>query len=423
MFCPGCKKEHLYTLSVCPACGVMAGDRTWTDPKSKIKIVRIPKAKSNRRSNLAVQKPSSQIKLNPPPSPILDKTRAKSATAELACKKTNRTLVEFQSKDGTVPEWRTQLRNAVRQRMMQKSSDCTSSSVSGPAVTRPPAPDDAFFDANEIIEDKPKVIADNRFLAKALRRIDESRGKYLIEDQGTGGPAKAPISDFKKQALKRSEKPDSQSGKSSLNFPPTPVYSPDVDLYDTSELDPNFKPAKVSSSFRKGKFSTTKRKLKDPKNIEAIGESIEVETDVETNPSIDEDRAPFAFRFNAALFDLLTASFASMVLLAPFMLLGGNWFTVSGFFGFLATCTLVSFIYLTTTIGLFGKSFGMHLFSIEMIDGQGEEYPSLHQAAVSSSVFLLSLAFGGAGFLTCLVDSEKRAIHDIVSNTLIVKEL
>ncbi len=65
----------------------------------------------------------------------------------------------------------------------------------------------------------------------------------------------------------------------------------------------------------------------------------------------------------------------------------------------------------------------MHLFSLEMIDADAEEYPTLHQAAVSSSVFLLSLAFGGAGFVTCLFDEDGRAIHDLVSNTLVVKEL
>ncbi len=69
-----------------------------------------------------------------------------------------------------------------------------------------------------------------------------------------------------------------------------------------------------------------------------------------------------------------------------------------------------------------GKSFGMRLFSLELIDIEGEEYPTLHQAAVSSAVYLLSLAFGGVGFLTLAFNDEKRAVHDLVSGTIVVKE-
>jgi uncharacterized RDD family membrane protein YckC len=64
----------------------------------------------------------------------------------------------------------------------------------------------------------------------------------------------------------------------------------------------------------------------------------------------------------------------------------------------------------------------MKLFSLEIIDVQENDYPSLHQAAVSSSVYLLSLALGGIGFLTMLINSEKRAAHDLISGTIVVKE-
>jgi uncharacterized RDD family membrane protein YckC len=80
------------------------------------------------------------------------------------------------------------------------------------------------------------------------------------------------------------------------------------------------------------------------------------------------------------------------------------------------------FVYLTTAIGMFGRSFGMRLFSLELIDIEENEYPTFHQAAVSSSVYLLSLVFGGIGFLTMLFNEEKRAVHDIVSGTIVVKE-
>jgi len=65
---------------------------------------------------------------------------------------------------------------------------------------------------------------------------------------------------------------------------------------------------------------------------------------------------------------------------------------------------------------------GMRLFSLELVDAVENEYPTLHQAAVNSSVFILSLALGGAGFLTVFYNEEKRAIHDLLSGTILVKE-
>ena len=97
-----------------------------------------------------------------------------------------------------------------------------------------------------------------------------------------------------------------------------------------------------------------------------------------------------------------------------------RWFTavVVG----LAVGAIVMFVYMTASIGCFGKTFGMHLFKLEMIDINGEEYPTFHQAAVSSSVYLVSIALLGIGFITSLLDEENRAVHDLASGTIVVKE-
>jgi uncharacterized RDD family membrane protein YckC len=135
-----------------------------------------------------------------------------------------------------------------------------------------------------------------------------------------------------------------------------------------------------------------------------------------------DDCAPFAMRFNAGLFDLIIGSFSSLLLLSPFMVLGGNWLSTAGLFALLATCAIVMFVYLTTSVGFYGRTFGMRLFSLEIIDIEDEDYPTFHQAAVSSAVYLLSLALGGIGFLTLPFNEDKRAVHDLVSGTIMVKE-
>ena len=89
---------------------------------------------------------------------------------------------------------------------------------------------------------------------------------------------------------------------------------------------------------------------------------------------------------------------------------------------FAGTWAIVLFLYMTICLGFVGKTLGMRLFSIELVDAVENEYPSLHQAAVNSSIFIFSIALGGVGFLTVFFNEENRAVHDLLSGTIIVKE-
>ncbi len=135
-----------------------------------------------------------------------------------------------------------------------------------------------------------------------------------------------------------------------------------------------------------------------------------------------EEIAPFAFRFNAGLFDFIISGFLSLLILSPFVMLGGNWFTVEGAFAFLVTCSIVMFLYITAAVGLIGRTLGMGLFSLEMIDAEDNDYPTFNQAAVSSCVYLLTLALGGIGFAAIFWNRERRAVHDLISGTMVVRE-
>jgi uncharacterized RDD family membrane protein YckC len=97
-------------------------------------------------------------------------------------------------------------------------------------------------------------------------------------------------------------------------------------------------------------------------------------------------------------------------------------FTIQGLLAFLATFAIVMFIYMTVSIGFLGRTFGMRLFSLEIIDIEENDYPTFHQAAVNSCVYLVSLALGGIGFLPLFFNSEKRAAHDLLSGTIVVRE-
>ena len=437
MICTGCKKESFYEVSICVTCGTMINDSVREELTVKITPLKLKTTpKINMNNNPAVQNKEIATEAQKHSNFVLKNPKK---TSEISSSKTSPTLVEFQNKNAKIPEWRLQLQNAVRQRYKtEETSVKTASGKSSKKISH----DLAFTsDGNTAIKtdvennpDSTKI--DNYHLKKALERIESSRKKFLIADpppsseEPTLKSKSEPQSEGHKLRIATVDDkpvPISNELKTSVNFTAKPKLvpkkiKPPKNFYDTSELDPEFIPAKISSSF--GNSGAEKIENKDKVLNEK--EDIEKPENLETQEPVEEvfdDYAPFSLRFNAGLFDLIIGSFLSMFLLAPFMLLGGNWFTVAGFFAFLATCSLVMFIYQTTTIGIFGKTFGMHLFSLEMIDFNGEDYPTFHQAAVSSSIYLLSIAFCGLGFITSFFDEEKRSIHDIVSGTLVVREL
>ncbi len=374
-------------------------------------------------------------------------TFEKSATSELASKPTSPTLVEFHSKNSSVPEWRLQLQNTVRQRNDRENQQKERPIKSAPARQSKPATSGANALKIDAIEEKNPARVKNPTLSSALARIEKSRQQFLVEEpQIIVEPIAEPPRPANKNfpfyiASKQTEAELNIEAKTEaktetktiepnapVNFADkpklaAPVKNDSEDL-NTNKLPPLYAPVKISTGFAKivktppvdeAKNLEIKRaeiKSPEPKEIAANEEHFEE----------FEDGAPFAMRFNAALFDLIIGGFVSLFLLAPFMMTGGDWFTFTGFLAFLATCSIVMFVYLTTTIGFYGRTFGMRIFSLEVVDIDGENYPTLHQSAVSSAIYILSLVFGGVGFLTMLFNPEKRAAHDLISGTMVVKE-
>ena len=360
-------------------------------------------------------------------------------TSELISPPTNPTLVEFHSKTATLPEWRLQLQNAVRQRQDRETHEEESAIQDLPPVKAARArlvTSGATALKVEVIETPKPIAPNNPNLARALERIESSRRKFLVEEKPQPAPAPSVAKGNKNYPFYLAAKTADVAvvRPAEINAPvnsyakPTlaPTLRTEKRKLDTNKLPPLTKSVEVIESFEAETTivsETLKTTIVETEKVEiGLAETVETIENNETKIEEMDDCAPFATRFNAGLFDLIIGSFTSLILLAPFIFLGGNWASTAGIFAFLVTCSVVMFIYLTTSIGLHGRTLGMRLFSIEVVDIESADYPSFHQAAVSSAVYLLSLALGGIGFLTLPFNEDKRAVHDLVSGTVIVRE-
>jgi uncharacterized RDD family membrane protein YckC len=365
----------------------------------------------------------------------------KPVTSSISTKLTSPNLVEFHTTNAALPEWRLQLQNTVRQRgerTQNASKKPPASAAQQPNLVTNGATALKIESVEEIAE--PEITqTGNPKLASALERIKNSRQKFLVEEEvatSVSAPEQVTVAvkTNKNYPFYIASKTNEADVKATVNAAVKPKLAASLRT-ETKDLDTNKLPrlpltAKIATSFENNPSVSVNEetKIEEQKKIEIAplqtpeletAETIEME---ELEAEENDDCAPFALRFNAGLFDLIIGSFLSLILLAPFILMSEGWGSFAGIFAFLATCAVVMFVYLTTTVSMYGKTFGMRLFSLELIDVEGEDYPTLYQAAVSSAVYLLSLAFGGVGFLTLPFNDDKRAVHDLVSGTIIVKE-
>lgn len=363
-------------------------------------------------------------------------------TSEIAAKTTVPTLVEFQSKTPTLPDWRIKVQNAVQQRRVQPPAVIGYAEPTAPQ--RMPTNGANALKVEYVEETAP--VRKDEMMSRVLERIEKSRAVYLVEEsivessigETANAETNAPDKNFPFHIAAKNPEIfiDAPRVKATVNQPIKPklvssMRAADVDL-DTNKLPPFSAPGKIAVDLETlPKIQPTAEEsapvVKKPKTIHIVANENEIinaanTVALEVGAEEIDDLAPFSLRFNAGLFDLIIGSFASLILISPLMLWGGEWVSFKGFLAFLVVCSIVMFIYLTTTTAFFGRTLGMKIFSLELIDIEENDYPTFHQAAVNSAVYLLSMLFGGIGFLTIPFNEEKRAVHDLVSGTIVVKE-
>gem|GEM_PF-530912 len=422
---------------------------------------------------MRIERPSPPIRNHVQhPSPL----RGRGPTAELASGKTSPTLVGFQNKANVMPDWRLEMQNAARKRLglvaepAEQSTAATAAQQSGPAIA--PVIEAPAFRMNGAAAIKAETVpqtdidipdnADPR-LASALARINASRTTFRsAEPVRETAPARVspatknyPFNVIQPTFTPSARTAPAVSRPTAVESKPAPTPVKQVisgGMIFESKRDSVSSKKTASNDVPLIKFDTNKLPKiasvlggarlddDDPNVIEMTRPSTQTEFDgvnrivinaEHENAAVDdidgeydeiEDLAPFTMRFNAGLFDLIIGIVITMVLLSPLALAGGSWVSLTGTLTFTATLAAVMFIYLTASVGFLGKTLGMRLFSLEIVDAEENEYPTLHQAAVSSSLYLVSLLFAGAGFVTIFFNEEKRAVHDLMSGTIVVRE-
>ena len=144
---------------------------------------------------------------------------------------------------------------------------------------------------------------------------------------------------------------------------------------------------------------------------------------VHTVASVDDvrqHRAPASSRILGAGVDLIVIGLLCAPLAAVMELASENWqdlfvaLIVAGIF------SLVAFLYQTISTALTGRTLGMRLFSLRVVDARTGMIPTGSQSAARALIYVASLLTLGIPILHALTDSEKRPAQDRLTRTAVI---
>ena len=305
------------------------------------------------------------------------------------------TLIEFPGSTRTVPAWRKQLSQRVREVQERKAREAAEEAAAAreAGIVSCSLPSAQL----ELVPDleQPSV---NPIVSKALERLERAR---QVEAVSTGfaatgaatAPALAPTPDVVPEPSE--SKPPETKHKLTVVAPARTTPEP-----------PNRKPVRVITG------SIDDVALSYLENYLSL-------------PAIDSprrsDHAGLARRTIAGCLDLLLVCLMASPAAAVIEFTDGNWLDprVIGVMSGIAIVTM--FAYQTISIALTGRTLAMRTLSLRTIDARNGLIPTGGQSLKRAVAYIFSLIPLGLGLVFALIDPDGRAIHDRFSKTLVVR--
>jgi uncharacterized RDD family membrane protein YckC len=387
------------------------------------------------------------------------------------------TLIEFPKRKNDESEWRDALRERVRAARERRDGG---EEIEKPRETKVEAAKQktevAVASSGTVINLKPNVEnrPANNIIARALERVERSR---QVHQSAATAVALAPV--FEPQAaprLQQAPKPVAvpqpaeiearPKSPAPLKFEAAAIENGRFDSFPKTENAPALKVETTVKPLETAEVAVgvtaplvTVAPKKEPRKLPMISEAdadkfiesqmrvsaavpqkkpsprsgVAVEQEIiprERNaesdqPEIAEDYAPLSFRFIAALLDIALcagAAFGLVTLFAPAGFFAAEKFGLESALTCLGVFAAIKFIYLTGGIVLAETTFAGRLFSLRTVHAEDGSAATILEAMLNTLGYLLTLALAGVGLIVILLSTERRAVHDWLSGTVVIRE-
>ncbi len=111
-----------------------------------------------------------------------------------------------------------------------------------------------------------------------------------------------------------------------------------------------------------------------------------------------------------------------MALFAPAGFFDGEKFGWASALTVFAVFAAIKFVYLTGAIVLAETTFAGRLFSLRTVHAEDGSAATILEAMLNTLCYLLTLSLAGIGLIAILLSTERRAVHDWLSGTVVIRE-
>ncbi|MDX6713080.1 MAG: hypothetical protein QOH96_4096 [Blastocatellia bacterium] len=330
------------------------------------------------------------------------------------------TLIEFPGvARSSLPEWRKELSERVREVQERRARDAAYEAAEAErrrleADTSPPQ-----------LELLPQATmpAINPLVAAALRRIERAhQGTTLADNRGHRASTAAAVA--YSPVLEESEPYETKevSSPATLEFDSGLEATSSEPAQPKTEKSHNLVMVAVSQSLptqRAEKMPPPTRLIRDDPNDPALNylDSISREIRVE---EVSHKRASMPRRLFCAVLDLIISAFLCSPIIVAMKMTNNDFHDVR-IVAFSAVVLIVmTFIYLTLSVALTGRTWGMRSLSLRVIDSRTGLIPTGSQSAGRAFVYLISLCTVGLGILYALLSREGYTVHDRLTRTEVI---
>jgi uncharacterized RDD family membrane protein YckC len=341
------------------------------------------------------------------------------------------TLIEFPSGGRTVPEWRKQLSQRVREVQERKAREAAEELAAAQAagLVSCALPSGQL----ELVPDLEQQ-AMNPIVSKALERIERARRSDYPTAAAT---ARAPEPAYTDTI---EERPMAAEGKRKLTVvAPLPIAPEPVEIvqeFSDNAIEKDWNTA-VATAERMSKKPQPALEFPadEPKAEEAKRKGVRVLSDNDVSLSYLErclslpplasdtrrDIPTLTRRVTAGVGDLFLVALMVSPAAAAIEFSGGDWSnpSVLGLMGGITAITI--FAYFTISVALTGRTLAMRMFSLRAIDIRTGLIPTGGQAIIRAIGYVFSLGLFGLGLAYVFIDPDRRTIYDRFSNTIVVR--
>jgi uncharacterized RDD family membrane protein YckC len=316
----------------------------------------------------------------------------------------------------SVPQWRKELSERVREVQERRAREAALE-----AADAEPQEKKDFINEAPLLELLPQtdVAPLNPLVTAALRRIERAHavqgGSRVASSPGGAALAYVTENDYQLEAASEfelSEAPVAKVDSQQLDCPPESIPHEPEKVRNLVVVPPSAPPDD-------GEIPKPRPRRMIADNDPALNYLDSVPTSVCVEVVKYRHASAFA-RVLGAVVDLVVIA----LLCSPFALLveltNGNWKDPKVIIVAAVFFAVLSFLYFTVSTALTGRTFGLRLFSLRIVDARTGLIPTGKQSAGRALVYLGTILTLGLASLYMFLDRDKQTAHDRLTRTTVI---